>query len=96
MTTLADKKPNEIKKYTYDESPFLDEQGITISAISSVTADAGLTVDSSSLSSDSKKINVTLSSGTAGNVYKVTAQFTTSDGQTLEDDIFIPVTAVKG
>ena len=96
MTTLADKKPNEIKKYAYNEAPFLDEQGITISTIVSVTADAGLTVDSNALSSDSKKITVTLSGGTAGVVYKVAAKFTTSDGQTLEDDIFIPVTAVKG
>lgn len=91
MTTLAAKKPNEVKTYTFDFSPRLDEQGITISSINSVTPDSGLTVDSSSLSSDSKKVNVTVSSGTAGTVYKVTAQITLSDGQTWEDDVFIPV-----
>lgn len=96
MTTLAPKKPNEAKTYTFDASPLLDGISTTISTIVSVTADSGLTVDSSALSSDSKKINVKLSSGTAGTTYRVTAQFTTADGQTLEDDFFVPVVSVKG
>ena len=93
MTTLAAKKPNEAKNYTFDLAPRLDAQSIAISTIVSVTADSGLTVDSSALSSDSKSITVRLSGGTAGAIYKVTAQFTTtgSPTQTLEADIFVPV-----
>lgn len=96
MTTLAPKKPNEVKVYTFDASPLLDGLETTISTIVDVSADSGLTVDSSAISSDSKKINVQLSSGTAGTTYRLTARFTTADGQTLEDDVFIPVVSVKG
>jgi len=97
MSTVAVKKPNESSKiYTFDFSPLLNAAGLTISTIVSVTPDSGLTVDSNALSSDSKKINIRVSSGTAGSLYKVTAQFTTSDGQTLEGDMWIPVENVKG
>ena len=95
MTTLAVKLPAEVKVYTFDFSPLLNAQGITISSITSVVADTGLTVDSSALDSTSKKINATFSGGTAGTLYKVRATYTTSDGQVLEGDIWIPVENVK-
>lgn len=93
MTTLEVKTPEETKKYIFDLAPWLTDLGTTISSVDSVTADTGLTVNSSS--NTTTTITATLSGGTAGNVYKVRAQFQTGDGQVLTADIFVPVENVK-
>ena len=96
MPTLDPKRPTEVKKYTFDLTPWLDDQILTISSITSVTADSGLTVDSSALDSANKKITATLSGGTAGVEYKLTATFVTSDSQTWVVAITVPVRNVVG
>lgn len=96
MPTLAPKRPTEVKKYTFDFTPWLDSQSLTITSVTSVTADSGLTKDSHSLDSGSKKITAILSGGTAGVEYKVTATFVTSDTQTWVVAITIPVQNVVG
>ena len=93
MATLDPKHPNEVKKYTFDFTPWLDDQAITISSVSSVIADSGLTVDSNT--NTTKKVTALLSSGTAGTEYKVTCTFVTSDSQTWIGIITVPVRNVK-
>ena len=67
-------------------------QGATISTIDSVTADSGLTVDSSNKNSVTIQgvvyaadtvVAAVLSGGTDGKVYNVTAAVTTSDSRQL-------------
>ena len=67
-------------------------QGATISSLDSVTADTGLTVDSTSTATVTIQGTVyavntvahaTLSGGTDGETYNVTAAITTSDGRTI-------------
>ena len=96
MPTLDPKRPTEIKKYTFDLTPWLDDQSLTISSVSSVTADSGLTKESHSLDSANKKITALLSGGTAGVEYKLTATFVTSDSQTWVVAIIVPVRNVVG
>lgn len=93
MTTLEVKTPEEVKKYIFDVSAWMTDLGTTISSVDSVTADTGLTVDS--FTNTTTTITATLSGGTAGNSYRVRAQFQTGDGQTLTADIFVPVENVK-
>lgn len=64
--------------------------GVTI-ASQTITADSGITVDSSSITDTSTSVTVTLLGGTAGNSYKVACKITTSDGQTDERTITIKV-----
>jgi hypothetical protein len=75
-------------------------QGATISAITSVTADAGLTVDSSNKNAvtidgvsygASTVVTVWLSGGTVDTDYVLTCKVTTSDSRTLEYSMTIPV-----
>lgn len=94
MPTLDPKRPTEVKKYTFDFTPWLDDQSLTISSVTTVTADSGLTKDSHA--NTSKTITATLSGGTAGTEYKVTATFVTSDSQTWVVAITIPVRNVVG
>ena len=89
MATLAPKRPTEVKKYTFDFTPWLDDQSLTISSVSSVIAASGLTVDSNS--NTTKTITAVLSGGTAGVEYKLTATFVTSDSQTWVVAITVPV-----
>lgn len=93
MATLSPKRPTEVKKYTFDLTPWLDDQSLTISSVTTVTADAGLTKDSHT--NTTKTITCVLSGGTAGTEYKVTATFVTSDSQTWVVAITVPVRNVQ-
>ena len=89
MTTLANKDPSEAKKYTFDFTAWLDALGVTISSLTSVTADSGLTVDNTA--NTTKKVTAQYSGGTAGNVYKVKATIQTGDSQVLIGAMLVPV-----
>lgn len=90
MTTLAIKDPSEVKPYTLDFGAWLDDLGISISSITSVAAESGLTVDSSALDSTAKKVTAVLSGGTAGQRYKITATVA-AGGYTLVGTMTVPV-----
>lgn len=64
--------------------------GETISS-HTVTADTGLTVDSSGLTDSNTSITAWLSGGTAGTDYDVVFQFTTSDSRTDEKTMRVKV-----
>lgn len=91
MSTVSIKDPAEVKGYTFDFTPWLDSLGVTISSITSVTPDSGLTVDDSALDSTSKKVTAVYSGGTAGTIYKVVCKVLTSNGYTLMGAMFVPV-----
>jgi hypothetical protein len=77
-----EKSPGAVLKYKFDWSDWL-ASGETIST-KTVTPETGITVDSSSITDTSTSVTVTLSGGTAGNVYDVVCLITTSDSQTDE------------
>ncbi len=89
MSTLSRKDPAEAKKYTFDFTAWLDSLGLSISSLTSVVADAGLTVDNTA--NTTKKVTAQYSGGTAGQVYKVKATIQTGDGQTLIGPMLVPV-----
>lgn len=64
--------------------------GETISS-RTVTADDGITVDSSSITDTNTSVTVWLSGGTAGEEYTVTCTIVTSAGRTYEEHIKIQV-----
>lgn len=75
-------------------------QGATISTIVSVTADTGLTVDSSNKNAvtidgvsyaASTVVTAWVSGGTNNTEYTLTCKVTTSDSRTLEYSMIIPV-----
>lgn len=83
------KDPNAVLDYTFDWSDWL-ATGDTIST-RSVTADSGITVDSSAIIASSTAVQVWLSSGTAGKRYDVTCRITTAGGRTDDRTIAIEV-----
>ena len=93
MTTLAVKTPVEDKKYVFDVSAWMTDLGTEISSVDSITADAGVTA--SLQGNTTSAIEVLVSGGTAGNVYKIRAQFQTGDGQILTADMRVPVDEEK-
>ena len=75
------KDPESVMDYFIDYSTFL-ESSDSIST-HTITADTGLTVDSSTVLSGNKKIKMFLSGGTAGTTYDVKADVDTADGLTM-------------
>jgi len=89
------KDPDAVLDYVFDWSDWL-ATGETIAVDSetgekliTITADTGITVDSSTKSGG--KVTVWLSGGTAGINYKVACKITTSAGRTDERTIWIKV-----
>ena len=76
------KDPQAVKDYKFDWSLWL----ATGDAISdhTITADTGLTVDSSSITDANTSVTVWLSGGTVGANYNVTCQVETAGGRTDE------------
>ena len=81
------KDPSAVLDYMFDWTEWL-ATGETI-ADHTITADTGITVDSSTESDG--KVTVWLSGGTAGINYKVACLITTSAGRTDERTIWIKV-----
>lgn len=77
--TVRSKYANEVLDYTFDLSNTLDS-GDTISTFS-IAAESGVTVDS--YSNTSTVGTATISGGTQGKSYKLTATTTTSNSRTL-------------
>ena len=74
------KDPSAVNDYTIDYTNFL-ATGETISS-QTTTADTGITIDSSSILSGNKKVNLIASSGTAGTTYDVKIATVTSNSMT--------------
>ena len=87
--TVAIKDPSEVKGYTFDFTPWLDDLGVTISSVSSITPDSGITVLSSS--NTTKTVTSVMSGGTDGVDYKVKVAINTSNGYLLIGSLTIPV-----
>lgn len=86
---VLDKQPSESRLYDIDFAPLL-ATGDTITSVTSVsTAQNGLTIASPSFVSP--KVQVRISSGTSGTLYKLTAIVVTTDGDTLETDVYLRV-----
>jgi len=84
--TVINKFPSEDRAYEFDfsEFPEIEKNGETISSVTSATASpSGLTIGATSILSGSKKVSVRISSGTAGQVYKVIVYVATSGSNTL-------------
>lgn len=81
------KDPNAVLDYQWDWSAWLPDDDAIASA--TVTAEAGLTVNSSS--SVNATVTAWLSGGTAGSDYNVTCRIVTADGRTDDRTIRIIV-----
>jgi hypothetical protein len=79
MKRFPAKDPAAVKDYKWDWSDWLD--GDTI-ATHTVTAEDGITKDSSSITDDSTSVTVWISGGTAGSEYQITCQIVTTGGRT--------------
>tara|TARA_A100001201_G_C3988351_1_gene170799 strand:- start:78 stop:395 length:318 start_codon:yes stop_codon:yes gene_type:complete len=75
------KDPEAVMNYSIDYSSFL-ESGDSITS-QTTTIDSGMTVDSSSIHNNNKRVLMTLSSGVAGTAYTVKVTANTSDGLTF-------------
>ena len=82
------KQPVEVQDYDISFVDWLAALSDTAST-HTVTAETGITVDSSTLTAG--VVKVWLSGGTDGTTYKVTAQIVTAGGRTKEDEIKIKV-----
>jgi hypothetical protein len=87
MANRFDKDPASVLDYQWDWSDWLPTDDTITSA--TVTADTGLTVDSSSTTTTT--VTAWLSGGTAGTTYAVTCQIVTADERTDERTIRISV-----
>ncbi len=83
-----DKQPTEVKKLNFDFRAFLAPIEDTLST-ATVTAQAGLTIDSYAIVGDF--VVYTVSGGTAGSKYKVTCIVVTVDGRTEEAEVSVKV-----
>ncbi len=83
------KDSDAVLDYKWDWSSWL-ESGETIST-KTVTADSGITVDSSSITDSSASVTAWLSGGTAGQSYAVACKIVTSNGRTDERTIRVSV-----
>lgn len=100
MTTRYLKDPDAVLDWKFDWKALTNgsgpenwlETGETI-ASHTVTAAAGLTVDSSSLTDGNTSVTVWLSGGTVRNGYDVTCHITTSNGR--QDDRTIRIYVVE-
>jgi hypothetical protein len=84
-----DKQPDEVLDYDVDFSEWLTG-GDTIQS-HSVAADAGIVVDSSTVSAPTQTVKVWLSGGTDGVTYKVTVTVVTVSGRTKQKEFKVKV-----
>ena len=84
----ATKQPIELQAYDISFVDWLTALSDT-AASHTVTAEAGITIDSSSLTAG--VVQVWLSGGTDGTTYKITATITTAAGRVKEDEIKIKI-----
>jgi len=107
MTTTAifEKDANSVLDYKFDWAPLTNgsEGGVTdwldtanseTISTKTVTADSGITVDSSALTDTNTSVTVWLSGGTVGVTYDVTCQIVTSASRTDERTISIKVIGI--
>lgn len=83
------KDPAAVLDYKLDLSSWLS--GSEVISTHTVTADTGLTVDSSSQTDTNTSITAWLSGGTAGTDYNVVFQWTTDASRTDERTVVIKV-----
>jgi len=92
------KDPNSVLDYVFDFAASTNGTGAgdwlasgeTIST-KTVTADTGITVDSSSITDSNTSVTVWLSGGTAGTSYDVACKAVTSGSRTVERTMIIKV-----
>lgn len=93
MASSFIKDPDAVLDYKWDfaaltngsgSSDWLDTGNSETISVKAITADTGITIDSSSITDTNTSVTVWLSGGTAGTDYGVTCHITTSAGR--EDD----------
>jgi len=89
ITQTLIKQPAESRLYTVDFSPILGEGESITAATSATAAPAGLTLGSPSYTATTASVRI--SSGTAGQLYKVTFRVTTDASNTLEGEGLLQV-----
>ena len=101
MDSSFPKDPNAILDYKWDfaastngtgSSDWLDTANSETITSHTVTAETGLTVDSSSITDTDTSVTAWLSGGTNGEAYNVTCHFVTSAGREDDRTIIIQMT----
>lgn len=93
MASWFEKTPGAVLDYKFDWSDWL-ATGETISSMT-VTADTGITIDSSAITDSSTSVTVWLSAGSVDMTYEVTCKIVTSAGRTDERTISIALVPTK-
>ena len=102
MTTLSYiKSPDETVIYNIDFTAFFDSVSHNLTGAPTVAATTGITVDDSAIANNSKSVDVTVSGGTADEIYSVTCVVDTDGGETFEESLLIlckdePAVATNG
>ena len=86
---ILDKQPSESRLYDIDFAPLLAIGNSLTGAATVTTTQNGLTIGAPVLATP--LVQVRLSSGTDGTLYKLTVKCSTSDGDDLETDIYLRV-----
>lgn len=96
--TRTPKDPSDVLDYKFDFKGLTNGNGSTDWLVSgetissrTITADSGITVDSSSITDTNTSVTVWLSSGTAGQSYDVACEIVTSDSRTIEKTLTVIV-----
>lgn len=85
------KQPREILDFDLDYSTVLAGRTSALTTASSEVAPVGLTVDSTIVYAQDKKVKVKISGGTDAITYKVTILTNADDGLKYEDEVTVVV-----
>ena len=86
---ILTKQPGESRLYDIDFAPLLATNDTIASVTSVTTAQSGLVIGSPAFTTP--KVQVRISEGTDGTLYKITAIIVSTVGDTLETDVFLRV-----
>ena len=82
------KQPADVLDYDIDYTDWLGSDTI---ASKTVTADDGITIDSSAITGAGTRVKTWISGGTTATTYKITVTITTTGGLTKQDEFRVKV-----
>lgn len=83
------KQPVEVLDFDIDCADWISEGDSVVSAAS--VADTGITIDSTSITSNGEVVKVWVSGGTTGTTYKIETTMTTEDGRVKQHEFRVKV-----
>ena len=91
---IINKQPREILDFDVNYAGVLAGRASTLTTATSEVSPAGLTLVSTTVSTENSKTKVVIGGGTDGITYKVTVMTETNDGLKYEDEVTVIVEEV--